>query len=68
MVAVTMQWTFSSPGGQKNVKKGHCLRVLGFFPLKGKYLEEPVGVVHYCLHCELDYEQSPFFLRDIVES
>ena len=29
----------------KNVK-GHCLRVLGVFPLKGKYVEEPVGFVH----------------------
>ena len=31
----------------KNVKKkGHCLKVLGVFPLKGKYVEEPVGFVH----------------------
>ena len=31
----------------KNVKKKrHCLTVLGVFPLKGKYVEEPVGFVH----------------------
>ena len=31
----------------KNVKKKrHCLKVLGVFPLKGKYVEEPVGFVH----------------------
>ena len=31
----------------KNVKKKrHCLKVLGVFPLKGKYVEEPVGFDH----------------------
>ena len=44
---ICLQWTFSSPGGQKMwKKKRHCLRVLGVFPLKGKDVEEPVGFVH----------------------
>ena len=55
---------FFSRRAKKCEKKEHCLRVLGVLPLKGEYLEEQVGVVHYCLHCDLDYEQSPFFLRD----
>ena len=32
-------------------KKRHCLRVLGVFPLKGKYVEEPVGFVHCIVVC-----------------
>ena len=37
---------FPFPEGKKCEKKRHCLRVLGVFPLKGKYAEEPVGFVH----------------------
>ena len=37
---------FPFPEGKKCEKKRHCLIVLGVFPLKGKYVEEPVGFVH----------------------
>ena len=37
---------FPFPEGKKCEKKRHCLRALGVFPLKGKYVDEPVGFVH----------------------
>ena len=42
---------FPFPEGKKCEKKRHCLRVLGVFPLKGKYVEEPVGFVHCIIVC-----------------
>ena len=42
---------FPFPEGKNVKKKRHCLRGLGVFPLKGKYVEEPVGFVHCIIVC-----------------
>ena len=45
----------------KNVKKKrYCLRVLGVFPLTGKYVEEPVGFVHCIVVCIVNINDTLF--------
>ena len=41
-------------------KKRHCLRVLGVFPLKGKYAEEPLGFVHCIIVCIVNINDTLF--------
>ena len=41
-------------------KKRYCLRVLGVFPLTGKYVEEPIGFVHCIIVCIVNINDTLF--------
>ena len=46
-------------------KKRHCLRVLGVFPLKVKYVEEPIGFAHCIIVCIVNTNDSLFTFERI---